>query len=244
MSKPVAFIDTSWLASLSKLGDTGASILREIDTNYELHITREISNELANGRFSPQVSDWLANSNNIILDQNPVTDSLKSDRALTKNAGDLSIYEAARNYPGATVLMDDGFASDVMGGKPISDYIQNKQASSYQDIKNNFGDIFDSRAVASRESSINVLQKSQGALGISDDALFGAIKQLAPSVAGFKDELVALAKRLGVDESGSVGLPNITGAQAIRAFGMALGALGLGLAAYDMITVSITVNSS
>jgi len=236
MSKPVAFIDTSWLASLSKLGDTGASILREIDTNYELHITREISNELANGRFSPQVSDWLANSNNIILDQNPVTDSLKSDRALTKNAGDLSIYEAARNYPGATVLMDDGFASDVMGGKPISDYIQNKQASSYQDIKNNFGDIFDSRAVASRESSINVLQKSQGALGISDDALFGAIKQLAPSVAGFKDELVALAKRLGVDESGSVGLPNITGAQAIRAFGMALGALGLGLAAYDMIT--------
>ncbi|WP_316168619.1 MULTISPECIES: calcium-binding protein [unclassified Bradyrhizobium] len=236
MSKPILFIDTSYLASLSQLGDNlGAGILAKIGANYEIHITQAVLDELdASKSLAQSIVDWRNNTGNYKLDATPVTDSLIADGALTKNGADLSIYEAAKNYDGAKALMDDGFITKVSTGSAISDFINNKQASSYQNIKDTFSDIFDKAAISGRETSIDTIQKFQSELGLTDDALFGTIKDLAARVSGFTDQLADLARTVG-GGPGSSALLDISGAEAVRAFGLALGALGLGLAAYDVL---------
>ncbi|WP_342722668.1 calcium-binding protein [Bradyrhizobium sp. B097] len=243
MSQPIVFIDASYLISLSKLGDLGSVILAKISASYEIHSTRIVMDELS-GTLSPAVQAWRDNPGNYIIDPSPITNSLIRDGAITTdpltgarpNAGDLSIWEAAKNYDGAKVLMDDAFYSKVNSGSAISDFINNKQAQSYQNIKDNIGDYYDKNAVAGRESSLDSLLKLRGEPGVGDDAIFRGVRDLFTlnRVSGFAETIVDLLSKFSSNTSGEVPLPDISGAQAVRAFGAALGALGIGLALYDM----------
>ncbi|WP_084462338.1 calcium-binding protein [Bradyrhizobium sp. WSM1417] len=237
MSKPIIFIDAGYLISLSNLGDLGGAILAKITERYEIHITQPVLGELT-GDVSQPISDWLNNRGNYTIDPTPITNRLMSDGAISNaaNAGDLSIWEAAKAYESPKVLMDEGFYSKVTNGtSQLSDFINDKQAQSYQDIKDSFRDYFDKNAVAGRETSVDSLRGLQEELGIGDNTVFDALKKLANRVSDFGDQLIEYAKKLSGDESGSVSLPDINGAGAIRSLGGALGLLGLGLAAFDFV---------
>ncbi|MGT2440863.1 calcium-binding protein [Bradyrhizobium betae] len=234
MTKPIVFIDASYLVTLSQLGDVGGVILSKIGAANEIHITNQVSAELAGKNLSSAVASWLNNQGNYVRDVNPATDALKSDGAITKNAGELSIYEAAKNYPGAKVFMDDGFATEVLGGKSLLGYIENRQAPSYQSIKDTFGEIFKPDAIAERISSFRSLVDSRD--GIAEPSFWEAVKATSERVSGFTKEVGNLIGRFIGDETGSLTLPDINGAQAVRAFGQLLGGVGLAAAAYDMVT--------
>ncbi|WP_316158348.1 MULTISPECIES: calcium-binding protein [unclassified Bradyrhizobium] len=240
MSGQVAFVDASWLSTLSLLGNQiGGGILAEQAARYQLHITREVLFELSSTNLASSIRNWLNDPNNFVVDENPVTSQLKGDGAVTKNAGDLSIYEAGKNYPGAKVFMDDGFAADVLSGaKNLLGFIENKQASSYQSIKDTFGDIFQKTAISERITSFGSLVNFGGA--IDPQSFWEAVRITSNRVKYFSDEvtvrLQSLLGRFLGDDTGSLTLPDINGAQAVRAFGQILGAAGLAAAAYDIVT--------
>ena len=97
MAKPIAFIDASYLVTLSNLGDLGGAILAKIAAKYEIHTTQIVVDELTGRFLSPNVQSWLDNTSNFVKDPAPATASLLADIAIKKNGGDLSIYEAAKH---------------------------------------------------------------------------------------------------------------------------------------------------
>ena len=245
MTKPIAFIDSGYLSTLSQLGDLGGTILTKLGETYEIHTTDVVINELATSTLSPLVRGWLDNPSNYVRDVTPVTQALfdpeANPRAITRNAGDLSMVEAAtaNGYRNVIFLQDDGFASKVMTGEqPLIKYIENQKAESFQEIKGNFDQVFNPETFGGQESSIDSLLRLRGEPGISDNTFFRGLDTLVQKnkIYGIEHSLGDAYTRASSTWLGSEGLPDITGAQAIRGFGMLLGAAGLGLAAYDMAT--------
>ncbi|WP_395775074.1 hypothetical protein [Agrobacterium pusense] len=121
MSKPVAFIDASYIISLihNNMNIRVEDALARLSEKYELHITRVVIDEPEEGRFGRNdfVRDWLDNKKNYHIDDSPVSvryrANLASEGKIGKNIGDFSLVEAAARYPSAVILSDDKFFSKI-----------------------------------------------------------------------------------------------------------------------------------
>src|ERR1041385_1524618 len=244
MPNQVAFLDTGFLINLAKIGQyiSPETILNTIGANYDIHITNQVLTELSasNYGFNSTIQNWIQNTSNYTIDANPVTDALRGDGALTSNGGEFSIVEAAKNYSDPRVFVDDGFFEKVGSGESqLRDFIQNKQADSYQQIRDSFDSIYDRNAVSEWSQSSDMVRDAFIESRISDQAFSDSIKALEPTVSGLRGQAEAFVESIKSflgDESGAVKFPGVEGAAAVRAFGQLLGAAGLGLAAYDFMT--------
>src|SRR3981081_2741633 len=105
MSRPVLFLDTSFLSHLAQtVGYDAQMALSRLSAEFDIHLTDQVRTELLAGNLNNDyVRNWVQNTENFTSDPNPYVDSMLADGAVKSvggNAGELSIVEAARNYGG------------------------------------------------------------------------------------------------------------------------------------------------
>lgn len=184
MSKPVAFIDASYIVSLihnsMNIGVEGA--LARLSEKYELHITRVVLLELEEGQFGRNdfVRDWFDNKKNYHIDDSPVSVRYRADLAsegkIDKNLGDFSLVEAAAKYPSAVILSDDKFFSKISSGLETPNrWVVDRKTAAFAKIAPIFDNVFP------KEVASNYLSHAQTLLSDAKNGVIDAPTLFLPS---------------------------------------------------------------